>query len=78
VVLEVKYIGGRRNPVFNGIQQLPSGIRGIVMLGALFLGLFCGIVACVLVPGDMSRDMSRPSRAARAYISTAMMAGLRP
>jgi uncharacterized membrane protein YeaQ/YmgE (transglycosylase-associated protein family) len=30
------------------------------MLGALFLGLFCGIVARMFVPGDMFRDMSGP------------------
>jgi uncharacterized membrane protein YeaQ/YmgE (transglycosylase-associated protein family) len=30
------------------------------MRGALFLGLFCGIVARLLVPGDMFRDMSGP------------------
>ena len=30
------------------------------MLGALLLGLFCGIVARVLVPGDAFRDMSGP------------------
>src|SRR5438093_1188418 len=28
------------------------------MLGALILGLFCGIVARMFVPGDMFRDMS--------------------
>jgi len=30
------------------------------MLGALSLGLFCGIVARMLVPGDMFRDMNGP------------------
>lgn len=30
------------------------------MLGALFLGLFCGVVARMFVPGDMFRDMSGP------------------
>jgi hypothetical protein len=28
------------------------------MLGALFLALFCGIVARMLVPGDMFRNMT--------------------
>jgi uncharacterized membrane protein YeaQ/YmgE (transglycosylase-associated protein family) len=30
------------------------------MIGALLLGLFCGIVARVLVPGDAFRHMSGP------------------
>ena len=30
------------------------------MVGALFLGLFCGIVARMLVPGDAFRNMSGP------------------
>lgn len=30
------------------------------MIGALFLGLFCGIVARLLVPGDAFRNMSGP------------------
>jgi uncharacterized membrane protein YeaQ/YmgE (transglycosylase-associated protein family) len=30
------------------------------MIGALFLGLFCGIVARMLIPGDAFRQMSGP------------------
>ncbi len=30
------------------------------MIGALLLGLFCGIVARILVPGDVFRNMSGP------------------
>ena len=30
------------------------------MIGALLLGLFCGIVARMLVPGDVFRNMSGP------------------
>ena len=30
------------------------------MIGAILLGLFCGIVARMLVPGEMSRDMGGP------------------
>ena len=30
------------------------------MIGALLLGLFCGIVARILVPGDTFRQMSGP------------------
>jgi uncharacterized membrane protein YeaQ/YmgE (transglycosylase-associated protein family) len=30
------------------------------MVGALLLGLFCGIVARMLVPGDAFRDLSGP------------------
>ena len=30
------------------------------MIGALFLGLFCGIVARLIVPGDAFRHMSGP------------------
>lgn len=30
------------------------------MIGALLLGLFCGVIARMLVPGDAFRDMSGP------------------
>ena len=30
------------------------------MIGAILLGLFCGIVARMLVPGDAFRNMSGP------------------
>lgn len=30
------------------------------MIGAILLGLFCGIVARLLVPGDAFRDLSGP------------------
>jgi uncharacterized membrane protein YeaQ/YmgE (transglycosylase-associated protein family) len=30
------------------------------MLGALLLGLFCGIMARIIVPGDAFRNMSGP------------------
>ena len=30
------------------------------MIGALLLGLFCGIVARILVPGDVFRQLSGP------------------
>ncbi len=30
------------------------------MIGALFLGLFCGIVVRMLIPGDPFRNMSGP------------------
>ena len=33
---------------------------GVGMIGALLLGLFCGIVARILVPGDVFRTMSGP------------------
>jgi uncharacterized membrane protein YeaQ/YmgE (transglycosylase-associated protein family) len=31
------------------------------MIGAILLGLFCGIVARLLVPGDAFRNMSGPA-----------------
>ena len=30
-------------------------MRGVAMIGALLLGLFCGVVARILVPGDAFR-----------------------
>ena len=33
------------------------------MIGAILLGLFCGIVARMLVPGDAFRNMTVPIRA---------------
>jgi uncharacterized membrane protein YeaQ/YmgE (transglycosylase-associated protein family) len=36
----------------------PDVVAG--MIGALFLGLFCGIVARVLIPGDAFRHLSGP------------------
>jgi uncharacterized membrane protein YeaQ/YmgE (transglycosylase-associated protein family) len=35
-------------------------LPGVNMIGALLLGLFCGIVARILVPGDVFRAMSGP------------------
>lgn len=34
--------------------------KGVTMIGALLLGLFCGIVARMLVPRDVFRNMSGP------------------
>jgi uncharacterized membrane protein YeaQ/YmgE (transglycosylase-associated protein family) len=31
------------------------------MIGALLLGLFCGVVARMIIPGDASRQMSGPA-----------------
>jgi uncharacterized membrane protein YeaQ/YmgE (transglycosylase-associated protein family) len=33
---------------------------GVAMIGALLLGLFCGVLARMLVPGDAFRKMSGP------------------
>jgi uncharacterized membrane protein YeaQ/YmgE (transglycosylase-associated protein family) len=33
---------------------------GVAVIGALLLGLFCGVVARILVPGDAFRHMSGP------------------
>src|ERR1700748_2561802 len=35
-------------------------MRGVLMIGAILLGLFCGIVARMLVPGDAFKHMSGP------------------
>ena len=35
-------------------------MQGVAMIGALLLGLFCGVVARMLVPGDAFRHMSGP------------------
>jgi uncharacterized membrane protein YeaQ/YmgE (transglycosylase-associated protein family) len=32
----------------------------VAVIGAIFLGLFCGIVARILVPGDAFRHMNGP------------------
>src|SRR6516165_2493832 len=42
------------------LGQVARSIRGVVMIGALLLGLFCGIVARLLVPGDVFRKMNGP------------------
>ena len=39
---------------------LSDQYEGAVMIGALLLGLFCGVVARLLVPGDVFRKMSGP------------------
>src|SRR5215468_8827341 len=33
-------------------------MRGVAMIGAILLGLFCGVVARMLVPGDAFKNMS--------------------
>jgi uncharacterized membrane protein YeaQ/YmgE (transglycosylase-associated protein family) len=35
-------------------------MQGVAMIGALLLGLFCGVVARMLIPGDAFRHMSGP------------------
>jgi uncharacterized membrane protein YeaQ/YmgE (transglycosylase-associated protein family) len=35
-------------------------MQGVAMIGALLLGLFCGVIARMLVPGDAFRHMSGP------------------
>src|SRR6266516_3321723 len=57
----------------NGTKAIPSGgyagrkvgvmpgrYKGVAVIGAILLGLFCGIVARMLVPGDAFRNMSGP------------------
>src|SRR5215475_1928363 len=39
---------------------MPDRHGGVTMIGALLLGLFCGVVARLLVPGDVFRKMSGP------------------
>jgi uncharacterized membrane protein YeaQ/YmgE (transglycosylase-associated protein family) len=36
-------------------------MHGVAMIGALLLGLFCGVVARMLIPGDAFRHMSGPT-----------------
>ena len=49
----------RRAPqsAYDGIQLVNPGV---MMIGALLLGLFCGIVARMLVPNDAFRKMRGP------------------
>jgi uncharacterized membrane protein YeaQ/YmgE (transglycosylase-associated protein family) len=49
----------RRAPqsAYNGMQLVNAGV---MMIGALLLGLFCGIVARMLVPNDAFRKMRGP------------------
>jgi len=53
------------------------------MLGVFSLGVFCGILACILVPGDMFRDMTGPVPGVPAHLEppelifAAMAAALR-
>jgi len=39
---------------------MPGRYKGVAVIGAILLGLFCGIVARMLVPGDAFRNMSGP------------------
>jgi uncharacterized membrane protein YeaQ/YmgE (transglycosylase-associated protein family) len=38
----------------------PDRYKGVAVIGAILLGLFCGIVARILVPNDAFRHMSGP------------------
>src|SRR4249919_3069016 len=42
------------------VRATARSMGGVTMIGALLLGLFCGIVARILVPGDAFRKMSGP------------------
>src|SRR5215472_908567 len=38
----------------------PDRYKGVAVIGAILLGLFCGVVARMLVPGDAFRNISGP------------------
>jgi uncharacterized membrane protein YeaQ/YmgE (transglycosylase-associated protein family) len=42
------------------VGVMPDRYKGVAVIGAILLGLFCGIVARMLVPGDAFRHMSGP------------------
>jgi uncharacterized membrane protein YeaQ/YmgE (transglycosylase-associated protein family) len=42
------------------VEAMPDRYKGVAVIGAILLGLFCGIVARMLVPGDAFRHMSGP------------------
>jgi uncharacterized membrane protein YeaQ/YmgE (transglycosylase-associated protein family) len=42
------------------VGVMPDRHEGVAVIGAILLGLFCGIVARMLVPGDAFRHMSGP------------------
>jgi uncharacterized membrane protein YeaQ/YmgE (transglycosylase-associated protein family) len=42
------------------VRAKPDRYKGVAVIGAILLGLFCGIVARMLVPGDAFRHMSGP------------------
>jgi uncharacterized membrane protein YeaQ/YmgE (transglycosylase-associated protein family) len=49
-------------PVIEPVRKVGecSISAGVAMIGALLLGLICGVVARMLVPGDVFRHMSGP------------------
>jgi len=42
------------------VEVKPDRYKGVAVIGAILLGLFCGIVARILVPNDAFRHMSGP------------------
>jgi uncharacterized membrane protein YeaQ/YmgE (transglycosylase-associated protein family) len=42
------------------VRVMPDRYKGVAVIGAILLGLFCGIVARILVPNDAFRHMSGP------------------
>jgi uncharacterized membrane protein YeaQ/YmgE (transglycosylase-associated protein family) len=42
------------------VGVMPDLYKGVAVIGAILLGLFCGIVARILVPNDAFRHMSGP------------------
>jgi len=42
------------------VGVMPDRYKGVSVIGAILLGLFCGIVARILVPNDAFRHMSGP------------------
>jgi uncharacterized membrane protein YeaQ/YmgE (transglycosylase-associated protein family) len=42
------------------VEVKPGRYKGVAVIGAILLGLFCGIVARMLVPGDAFKNMSGP------------------
>jgi len=42
------------------VGVMPDRYKGVAVIGAILLGLFCGIVARMLIPGDAFKNMSGP------------------
>jgi uncharacterized membrane protein YeaQ/YmgE (transglycosylase-associated protein family) len=54
--------GGQRRTVPSQVRELAEERREeVTMVGALLLGFVCGVIARVVMPGDVFRNMSGPA-----------------
>jgi uncharacterized membrane protein YeaQ/YmgE (transglycosylase-associated protein family) len=62
----IQHLRGNENRCIHQHREVQrvagTGIyQGVIMIGALLLGLFCGVVARMIIPGDAFRQMSGPA-----------------